>query len=207
MYQPIFLSGPHGSGKTTLLNKLKKEYPLFIENNFDIDFLTEFPNIKSLSNFERCLLRLYHRIYLKDYSRLMAERYDENVVITSRGIYDSAAYVHTYKSLNWFSDTNFEKLDFIIDNLGPMPYTIVLNPPSEVVTERLAGRRTKGTRKTRDEIFQSEDSIEFVESICGYFYSLKDKEHILYLEDNTDQDIEKILNWIQKINQNEIIHI
>ncbi|MFD1956887.1 AAA family ATPase [Paenibacillus thailandensis] len=181
MNYPIFVSGPHGSGKTTLINKLKAKHDIFFENDFDIDFLTEFPNIKKLSNFERCLIRLYHRIYLTSHANSLAAGNPEKVIITSRGIYDSAAYIHTYKKLNWFSSENSEKLNFIVNNSGFNPYTIVLNPPPEVVTERLEGRRSQGTRKERDEVFISEDSKEFVESICEYFRSLKNNDNVLYL--------------------------
>ncbi|RPK27833.1 AAA family ATPase [Paenibacillus xylanexedens] len=200
MKHPIFLSGPHGSGKTTLLNKLKEKHNIFYENDFDIDFLKEFPNIRNLSDFERCLIRLYHRIYLTNYAGTLAASKSENVIITSRGIYDSAAYISTYRKLNWFEEQHFERLKFILENSGYQPYTIVLNPPPEVVAARLDGRRKEGTRKTRDDVFLSEDSYEFIENICQFFSGLRDMEHILYIEDNTDSDIERILSWVDEIN-------
>lgn len=198
MIPPIFLSGPHGSGKTTLLNELLNN-ELIIESDFEIDFLSEFPSMKILSDFERCLLRLYHRIYLSNYTHNLAEDNPEKTIITSRGIYDSAAYINTYQKLGWISKEKYKKLDFIINNLRFKPYTIVLNPPFEVVKERLMKRREIGVRKERDEIFKSEDSDLFLKEICNYFETLKHEQHVLYIEDNGEKEIKKIMSWIEML--------
>jgi hypothetical protein len=115
-----------------LIRKLFQKYDIFIENDFDIDFVTEFPSIKSLTDFERCLLRLYHRIYLTNYANKLAEDHPDQVILTSRGVYDSQAYIHTYHQLGRIPEDKFKTLDFISNHLHITPYTIVLNPPFEV---------------------------------------------------------------------------
>ena len=62
MNNVIFFSGPHGGGKTTLINSLLKKCEYTVENDFDINFLEHFHSISIMDDFERCLLRLYHRM-------------------------------------------------------------------------------------------------------------------------------------------------
>lgn len=196
MKSTIFISGPHGAGKTTLINKLLSNHKLFLENTFNVDFLTEVPNIRTMTHFERCLFRLYHRIYCTNYAQQLAADYPKSVLLTSRGIYDSLAYVKSYKEFNWLSDEEFSKLNFIMDNSGYLPNTIVLNPLFETVKARLDQRRVVGSRKLRDQIFSFEDSDKFIKSLCKSFAFLADLKNVLYLEDNEDKDLEKILDWI-----------
>ena len=73
MHPPIFVSGPHGGGKSTLIKSLiSSKNNMFIENNFDIDFTTDFPSIANLSSFERSLIRLYHRFFIANYANVIA---------------------------------------------------------------------------------------------------------------------------------------
>jgi len=87
MKQVIFFSGPHGSGKTTLIEKLISRHDKFQENKYDIDFLKDYPSIKSMNNFERCLIRLYHRYYVQNYSWKEVEKNkDSKITVVSRSI-------------------------------------------------------------------------------------------------------------------------
>ncbi len=197
MKSTIFISGSHGSGKSTLLNKLLSSHEFFFENTFNIDFLTEFPSMKTMTHFERCLVRLYHRIYCTNYVQQLTMKYPEKVLVTSRGIYDSLAYIKSYKEFDWISNEEFLKLNFIINYSGYLPYTIILNPPFETIKSRLNKRRAIGSRRLRDEVFNHEDSDEFIISMCNSFASLADLNNVLYLEDNGEKEIEMILKWVK----------
>lgn len=197
-YQPIFLSGPHGGGKTTLINKLK-ESNLFIENDFDIDFTIDFPSIASLSHFERSLVRIYHRFYLNNYAEKLVVQNPEKIVLTNRTVYDSESYINVYNSLGWITPHQFEKLNHVLQNFSIQPYAIVLNPPFETILQRLQSRRDQAIRTNRDKIFQNEDSDEFLLHLRDYFEKFKNNEQVLYLEDNSDAEIAKIINWVQTL--------
>ncbi|MFC6232547.1 deoxynucleoside kinase [Paenibacillus allorhizosphaerae] len=202
MKKPIFISGPHGSGKTTLIDKLLSNYGMFVENSFDIDFISQFPSIKTLSHFERCLLRLYHRIYISYYADQFAQMQNGKVTLVSRGIYDSEAYINVYKEYDWITGENSNTLDFILRNNTYTPYTIVLNPPVEVIMQRLEKRIETGVRGTRDKVFKIEDTYEFVKSLHNQFMLFKNRKNILYIEDNTEKEVEAILHWIEEISRN-----
>lgn len=196
MNQPIFLSGPHGGGKSTLLDQLKKQMPaLFLENDFDIDFTVDFPSITSLSHFERSLIRLYHRFFIAHYANSLAEKHQDKFILTNRTIYDSESYINVYRKLNWISEAEFQKLDFIIKNFSMRPSAILLNPPLSIIKERLEKRRVEATRTNRDTIFESEDSDVFLENLHDYFEKFKSDKNILYIEDNGEAEIKKIVNW------------
>lgn len=195
---PLFLSGPHGGGKTTLTKALLAQSSAFIENGFDIDFTTDFPSLSSLSHFERCLMRLYHRFFITNYARTQAITHPEQCIITNRSVYDSEAYINVYRDLHWISEAQFQKLDLVLKNFQPRPATVVLNPPVEVIKQRLQGRRSAATRVNRDTIFANEDSDEFIERLHGYFASYKNQENILYLENNSQMEQNLLLEWTYK---------
>ena len=200
MRPPIFVSGPHGAGKTTLINRLAGNSGRFLVNDYDIDFPSEFPTIKYMSHFETCLVRLYHRIYSAEYARQLAVKTPQRVVITSRGIYDSKAYIHTYHTLGWITRKQADKLNFVVDSIDETLYnTIILNPKTSVVSERLSIRKTRGERKERDILFNDEDTEDFLEILGDFFLSLKDKRNILFLEDNGEDDFIRIEEWLESV--------
>lgn len=198
IFQPLFLSGPHGGGKTTLVEKLKRHSNIFTDNDFDIDFTVDFPSIASLSDFERSLLRLYHRFFIANYANILAKENPGKVILTNRTVYDSEAYIRAYKDLGWISEEQYNKLEKIIKNLTYRPRTIVLNPPVEVIIGRLEKRRVSATRTNRDRIFKNEDSDIFVGRLHSYFEDLRDQQNILYIEDNGDEEVDKIMSWLDR---------
>ncbi len=172
MYPPIFISGPHGGGKSTLVDKLKNSSDLFLENDFDIDFTIDFPSISSLSHFERSLVRLYHRFFIAGYAQKLAKENPGKVILTNRTIYDSDAYINAYHKLKWISEDQFQKLNFVVKNFTFRPYAIILNPPLEIIKNRLDKRRNEATRINRDKIFKDEDS-DILETIKLSLYQVR----------------------------------
>lgn len=196
---PLFLSGPHGGGKTTLTKALLAQSPIFVENDFDIDFTTDFPSLSSLSHFERCLMRLYHRFFITNYARTQSLEHPERCIITNRSVYDSEAYINVYRDLGWISEAQFQKLDLVLQSFNPRPATVILNPPDEVIKQRLQGRRSTATRVNRDTIFANEDSDEFIERLHAYFATYKNEEHILYLENNDQDEQVQVSKWVNNL--------
>lgn len=199
MYPPIFISGPHGGGKSTLISNLKNASDLFLENDFDIDFTIDFPSISSLSHFERTLLRVYHRFFLANYAQILAKNNPNKFILTNRTVYDSEAYANAYRNLKWISEDQFQKLNYVIKNFTYHPYTIILNPSLEIIKGRLAKRRDAATRTNRDKIFEREDSDMFLENLRNYFEKFKTESNILYIEDNGEEEIKKIISWAESI--------
>lgn len=199
---PVFLSGPHGSGKTTLINRLKALRPdCFIENAFDIDFLNCFPNFQSLNHFERCLIRLYHRYFQFNYNLGQSTQNQEQTILGSRSIYDSIAYIETYRKLEIISSDDFALLSSVYENISPLPFVIVLNPSVGTISYRLEKRRVSKEREKRDSAFAFEDTLDFLSIIHAEFEKVKSVPNVLYLTDNMDEDINKIFHWIEKINK------
>ncbi len=172
---------------------------MFIENNFDIDFTTDFPSIANLSSFERSLIRLYHRFFIANYANVIAIKNPIRIILTDRTIYDSEAYINVYRKLKWISDKEFQKLDFILNNFTSRPYAIILNPPVDVIKNRLRKRREAATRTMRDKIFLREDSDEFIELLWKQFRKFKEYPKVLYIEDNGNKQIQKIVSWAKNL--------
>lgn len=198
-YPPVSISGPHGGGKSTLVEKLKRHTDLFLENNFDIDFTIDFPSISALSHFERSLLRIYHRFFIAGYTKKLVKENPEKVILTNRTIYDSEAYINVYHELKWITENQFQKLNFVINNFTARPHAIILNPPLEVIRDRLGKRRGEATRTNRDKIFKNEDSDEFLDKLHHYFTRFKDGKRFVYVEDNDEVAIQKIIDWVKVI--------
>lgn len=194
----ISFSGPHGSGKTTLINRmlLSEKPDAFINNEFEIDFIKEFPSFSELSNFERSLIRLYHRYYVFQRNLTLKNQDDHKIILISRGIYDSIAYIETYYRLGIILQHEYDILHNVYSNIQYMPKTIILIPPVEVIMKRLGKRRNEKVRVKRDRIFSHEDTIEFVTMMHDIFEKFRDDVNVFYAVDNEDDDIKKIVAWI-----------
>lgn len=192
----FFVSGPHGCGKTTLIEKLISHDSRFAELPFEIDFLKSFANFKNLGHWERCLVRLYHRSYL---TALAHQLPGDQIYAVSRGIRDSEAYIRAYACLGWISPEETKMLSWILENpTAPTP-TVLLLPPLETVLSRLYGRREQGVRRERDAIFNHEDGEEFTAELWRQFAAMAQREDVLVLEDNEDDDIQKLMEWLKGI--------
>lgn len=139
-----------------------------------------------MSDFERCLLRLYHRIYVQNYAASKVK--NNKTILVSRSVYDSFAYVETYYQLGKISDKEFNIINKIKDSYVDLPQTVILNPPVEIIMKRLKKRFENDERPERKEIFNAEDRIEFVSLLHDNFSKYKNDSNILYLENNEVED-------------------
>ena len=198
MLPAVFFSGPHGSGKTTLINSIIQKNDCFIENDYDINFLTEFPNIASLNDFERSLVRLYHRYYTMNYCINKGRTLDNKSILVSRSIYDSIFYIETYYKLGWLEKNNYKLLKKVFNQIPDNPYTVILNPTIEKNLQRLEIRHNRGERKERNNIFSREDTADFIVCMHDIVESYRDINNVLYIEDNDDENIDRVIGWVQK---------
>lgn len=90
----------------------------------------------------------------------------KKTILVSRSVYDSFAYVETYYQLGKISRSEYEIIKKIKDNYSDVPNTVILKPSVEVIMTRLKKRRDNKERPEREQIFKSEDEIEFVSLPC-----------------------------------------
>lgn len=200
MLPAIFITGPHGCGKTTMINKLLQQDDIFIENDFDINFLTEFPNIEFLNDFERSLLRLYHRYYIMNYCLNKGKNTEGKSIIVSRSIYDSECYIETYHKLGWMNESNYRFVKKIFDQISDTPPTVVLNPSVQKNMERLTLRHERKEREERNKIFSKEDTEEFIVCMHEVVEKYRNYKNVLYIEDNDQDSINCVIRWVKEKN-------
>lgn len=183
--KPIFIAGPHGSGKTTLISKLIVKSDRFIKDDYEIDFSNDMETLSSMTIFEKCLIRLYHRFYTAELAikKCGMSKENDKILVVDRSIYDSLVYIEVEYKLGELSDEQYHKLREIVDNSLAMiePYTVVLNPNPEEIVRRLEIRRATGTRKKRDQMCAREDNVDYVGKMNDEFikiYSNKNGEQV-----------------------------
>ncbi len=197
MKSVIFVSGPHGSGKSTLIESLTERFDFIDKNTFDINFIKEFPNFASLTNFERCLLRLYHREHI---ARFLTEHHSsklKRVLLVDRGIYDSEAYIYANLKMGWITRSQYDILTELYNQIHICPDALILNPDPQEILHRLNNRIQTGNRRDRDRIFQSEDTELFINYLHEGFSQYQGRKYVLYLEDNGKSEINIFLEWIK----------
>ena len=93
--KPIFIAGPHGSGKTTLISKLIVKSDRFIKDDYEIDFSNDMETLSSMTIFEKCLIRLYHRFYTAELAikKCGMSKENDKILVVDRSIY-AVSYTH-----------------------------------------------------------------------------------------------------------------
>lgn len=116
--KPIFIAGPHGSGKTTLISKLIVKSDRFIKDDYEIDFSNDMETLSSMTIFEKCLIRLYHRFYTAELAikKCGMSKENDKILVVDRSIYDSLVYIEVEYKLGELSDEQYHKLREIVDN-------------------------------------------------------------------------------------------
>ncbi|SHO43129.1 deoxynucleoside kinase [Anaerocolumna xylanovorans] len=199
--KPIFVAGPHGSGKTTLISNLIEDSDKFIKDDFQIDFSNEMESLPTMTIFEKCLIRLYHRFYTAQLAiKKCKNSEDDKILIIDRSIYDSLVYIEVEYSLGELTKEQYTKLKEIVDNGLEMikPYTIILNPDPNEVVNRLNKRRLMGTRKKRDELCAREDNVDYVGMMNDQFIKIYTNENVIPIKNNESGELETIYKWIDE---------
>ncbi len=119
-------------------------------------------------------------------------------ILRLRSIYDSLVYIEVEYKLGELSDEQYHKLREIVDNSLAMiePYTVVLNPNPEEIVRRLEIRRATGTRKKRDQMCAREDNVDYVGKMNDEFIKIYSNKNVININNNEDEDIKKINDWI-----------
>ncbi|MFI5719898.1 hypothetical protein [Nocardia sp. NPDC051750] len=200
MKESVCISGPHGGGKSYLIDALVNDSNLFRKTTFEIDFLSQFTSFSSLRDWERSLIRLYHRIFM---ASLTVDREPGRCVLISRGPLDSEAYIEAYYRLGWIEDPEYKVLRSIVDVIPAQPPTILLLPDLALNRRRLDGRRSQGVRAMRDTVFSREDAPEFLIALHAAFQDMSDRSNVLTISDNQDAELDAALEWIMEPNDRE----
>lgn len=116
--KPIFIAGPHGSGKTTLISKLIVKSDRFIKDDYEIDFSNDMETLSSMTIFEKCLIRLYHRFYTAELAikKCGMSKENDKILVVDRSIYDSLVYIEVTKDSQMIVDTTIYESEKIHDN-------------------------------------------------------------------------------------------
>ncbi|MEV6774347.1 hypothetical protein AB0N05_37500 [Nocardia sp. NPDC051030] len=191
MKSSVCVSGPHGGGKTYMIDYLLAD-DRFVSPSVDIDFLSEFASFRVLEDWERSLLRLYHRIIMSQ----LVEPVSGRCVLVSRGIADSEAYIEAYARLGWISGQQYKRLRQIIDNLPIRPTTLLLLPDLNLNQQRLTGRIAQHVRGDRDKVFHREDQPEFLAALHQAFAELADRPEVFTIGDNEGPALDEAIGWL-----------
>ncbi|MEK6963144.1 MAG: AAA family ATPase [Nanoarchaeota archaeon] len=184
----VFLSGPHGGGKTTLARKIQEAYPFIILP----ELKTSTPKFHTGVQ-ERQALKLCQKA-IENYEVLqMAKAEPDKLILGNRCIYDGYAYSSAFRDLGWVNENEHQQLvgfsRFAFPEEIREPYAIVLNPPFEVVWDRLQNRWQSEEKKWREE------DKAYAQAACNAYKPLQGHPKVLYLEDNTKT--KPVLDWLE----------
>jgi len=189
----VFISGPHGAGKTTLVERLQQEYDKIL-----------IPELKTITPkfhtnpADRQRLKLSQKAIENFEALEIARENPDRIVIGNRCRYDCDAYSLAFYRLGWVSQEDHRRLveiaRFAFTAELYSPYAIILNPPFEIVRERLQGRWKKEEKKW------NEENLDYCRIACDAYLQFEGNPRILYLKDsdNIDKVIE-LLNQTLKV--------
>lgn len=189
----ITFSGPHGGGKTYLIDRLLERRDEFTPPVYEVDFLSEFTSFKSLLDWERSLVRLYHRHFISSTS--IQREVDGRCTVLSRGVLDSEAYIETYFRLGLVNGKEYRVLRDAVDSIPVIPPSVVLVPEEKTLRARLEGRIDQEVRSNRDQIFKREDQLDFLLMLSQVFREFRDRPGVFYLTDNESEQQDEIITW------------
>lgn len=191
----VFLCGPHGGGKTTLEKKLQALNPNIIVP----DLTTRTPKFHT-NPVERITLKLCERA-IENYDAFrFAQQHPDNVILANRCIYDADAYADVYLKLGWINEKEhadqyaFSRFAFLKELQEP--YAIVLNPPFDVVWQRVQQRWLNEEKKW------NEENIEYCRAACEAYEQFENEPRIWYLKG--DEEIERVVSLIERVAAKQI---
>ncbi len=188
----FFISGPHGGGKTTLLDKLSLADSRILIPELE----TTTPKFHT-DPLERMILKICQRP-IENYETLeIAEKNPDKIIIGNRCIYDAEVYTKAYFNIKWIIEKDkydLETLNKTIYLAFPerirSPKAIILNPPFETVKQRLENRWLKKEKKW------NEDNLDYLKAACEEYRKYKNNPNVIYIENNSDADVENVLKWL-----------
>ncbi len=182
----FFLSGPHGAGKTVLASRLSNHAVV-------AELLTSTPKLHTEPS-TRSILKVCQRAIENFETGELARSFPQKMILGNRCMYDVDAYAEVYERLKWISHVERDRVVRFAKQAFPVhlhqPLAIVLNPPFEVVRQRLEKRWSESGKKWREE------DIEYCWVACEVYKRFKKDPRVFYVTDN-DQ-IEDILKWMKK---------
>ncbi len=185
----VFISGPHGAGKTTLVERLQKEYNQIIVP----ELKTTTPKFHTNPS-DRQKLKLSQKAIESFEALEIAREHPDKIIIGNRCRYDCDAYSLAFHKLRWITQEDHERLlqigKFIYTAELYSPLAIILNPPFEIVRERLQGRWKKEEKKW------NEDDMDYCKAACSAYEHFEGQPRILYLRDS--DNIERIIEWMER---------
>lgn len=191
----FFVSGPHSGGKTTLLERLSQADSRILIPELE----TKTPKFHT-TPLERMILKICQRP-IENYETIeIAEKNPDKIVIGNRCIYDAEAYTKAYFKIGWISEKDKYDLEFLNKTIHlafperlRAPKAIVLNPPFEIIKQRLENRWLTKEKKW------NEDNMDYLKFACKEYEAYRTNTNILYLENNENVDV--VLNWLNETNK------
>ncbi|MBS3142998.1 deoxynucleoside kinase [Candidatus Woesearchaeota archaeon] len=147
----IHVSGTQGAGKTSFIKGICEAQPdLYIAYPDRLHFAkVETPVERQVAK----MVKFYHELCDQ---KKYGEEHPGKIVIADRGFYDGIVYGRVFETLGWMTHEQVEAVEQIArlmvavseDTFSQL--SVVLNPPLDVVLERLTKRWTEKGKKWRE---------------------------------------------------------